>query len=84
MKIVLDGIDGARDRPVARLRVVSRGTLVGRIDLPVEETAADVPAVEERLRDFLDLLVEWTRRGTSLAATPEGEQANDASRPAPP
>jgi len=72
MKIVLESVDFGNDRPIARLYVQCGGDQVATIQLPVEGVGADVSAIAERLRDFSDCLVEWTRQGTGLVS-PAGE-----------
>lgn len=77
MKIVLESIDAAGGPPVASLRVLYKERFLGRIELPVEEPDEGASGIAERLRDFSDCLVEWTRQGKDLASPGE-----DSSRPA--
>jgi hypothetical protein len=72
MKIVLESIDAANDPPVANLRVLYKGRLVGKVQLPVDGAASDASDIAERLRDFCDCLVDWTRGGAGLAAPDDG------------
>jgi hypothetical protein len=72
MKIVLEGVESGEDRSIASLHVRCAGDMDARILLPVDAAASDPSAIVERLRDFTDCLVEWTRRGSGLVA-PDGE-----------
>ena len=72
MKIILESVDFGKERPIASLHVQCGGDQVATIQLPVEGAGADVSAIAERLRDFSDCLVEWTRRGTGLVS-PAGD-----------
>lgn len=68
MKIVLEGVNSGGERPIASLRVHCAGDMGARILLPVDGDGSDPSAIAESLRDFADCIVEWTRRGSGLAA----------------
>ncbi len=73
MKIVLEGVEAGEDRSIASLHVCCAGDMDARILLPVDGDARDASAIAERLRDFTDCLVEWTRGGNGLVSRDGGD-----------